>query len=122
MKINGTLFAQLEDLGALLGLPDGIIVEAVSCDFDDVAGGIFKIYVHKSGAREQMLLENPPYLVDVIDEMRRTDAVRCRVAQATDELARLVDEIERVGYECKGEPLEGDPNFKRLAEIVEAKV
>lgn len=38
------------------------------------------------------------------------------------EVARLIEQIDFVGYESKGQPLELDPDFKRLAEIFGAKI
>lgn len=38
------------------------------------------------------------------------------------EVARLIEQIDFVGYEAKGKPLELDPNFERLVEIFEVKI
>jgi hypothetical protein len=118
VKINGKLYVTFKELAKLLGLPDDIMVEGVSCSLDDMAGGAFMIHVHNPQYFEIEPLEHAPILHREQQKINDTRDVRCRVAQATDEIAKLITTIEWQGYECKGEPLEDDSNFKRLAEIV----
>lgn len=46
----------------------------------------------------------------------------CDGSTSVAEIARLIEQMDFVGYESKGRPLELDPNFKRLAEIFEVKI
>ena len=41
----------------------------------------------------------------------------CDGSMSMAETSRLIEQIDFVGYESKGQPLELDPNFKRLAKI-----
>lgn len=49
-------------------------------------------------------------------------SIKFKGGRDTAEIKRLVEQIDFVGYESKGRPLELDPNFKRLAEIFEVEI
>ncbi len=73
---------------------------------DEIAGTLET--AERSGHKSEI---EGTFYITLSDKLARGMATRLR------ELVRLVDAIERKGYEFKGEPLEDDPNFKQLMAI-----
>lgn len=76
MTINGKIIVAFEELPGLLGLPDDISIEMISCSPDDVAGGAFIVHIHKPELREMLPLEHAPFLQDEQGDMEMTATAR----------------------------------------------
>lgn len=95
MKVNGKINLTFDHLYEVLGLPDGVSVEMVTCAPDEMATGCFTVHLFTDDMPELQPMEAVPVIHDFMLALTVTREERHKAVGTIMELYRKMEERYR---------------------------